>query len=125
VAEALHVGAWVRIRADVPDYGGQVGPIEWIDQNRAEDDYNPYGIDLIEPADSLFFAADELIVLASQPENDTRLTRLVVLDGTDYLLVATSRAQLDEQEQEFRETNLALVGLISRQGDLLDGQTVS
>ncbi len=98
----LHVGTWVQIRADVPDYGGMIGPIDWVYVKRGENDNEPYGVDLIEPNDSVFFSADELIVLSGQPEGDTRLTRLVVLDGTEYLLVAESLAGLDEQEQELR-----------------------
>ncbi len=109
MAEALQVGTWVQIRADVPDYGGQVGPIDWIDQDRAENDNEPYGVDLVGPGESVFFSADELIVLTSKPEGDTRLTRLVTLDGTDYLLVATSEAQLDADEKELREVDALLI----------------
>jgi len=101
---ALIVGTWVQIVTS-DQYDGLVGPIDWIDQDR---DNNPYGVDLTGTsiffaADELFFAADELLALPGQPEGDPRLTRLVVLDRTDYLLVATSLAQLDADEQELRE----------------------
>jgi len=56
----------------------------------------------VEPGDSIFFEASELIVLPGKPEGDSRLTRLVIVEGTEYLLVATSKAELDEQEQELR-----------------------
>ena len=101
----LHVGTWVQVRAGVVEYAGMIGTIDWIDQDRAENDVNPYGVDLVDPGDSIFFAADELIVLPGKPEGDSRLTRLVVLDGTDYLLVATSEAELDAQEQELTEAD--------------------
>lgn len=105
MVEALHVGAWVQIREGVDEFAGMIGPIDWIDVKSGQNDNEPYGVDLIEPNDSVFFAADELIILSGKPEGDTRITRLVTLDGTDYLLVATSEAQLDADEKELREVD--------------------
>jgi hypothetical protein len=59
----------------------------------------------VDPGDSIFFSDDELIILPGKPEGDARLTRLVVLDGTDYLLVAASETELDAQEQELTEAD--------------------
>jgi hypothetical protein len=101
----LIVGTWVQVRSHVDEYAGMIGPIDWIEEHRAADDNNPYGVDLADAGTSIFFAADELCVLPGKPEGDSRLTRLVVLDGTEFLLVATSLAQLDADEQELREVD--------------------
>src|SRR5260221_13148524 len=97
---ALHVGTWVQVCAHVDEYAGMIGAIDWIDLPRAADDHNPYGVDLTEAGTSIFFAADELLALPGKPEGDPRVSRLLVLDGAEFLLVAESLAQLDADEQE-------------------------
>src|ERR1700726_2582843 len=46
--------------------------------------------------------AGELIVLLGRPAGDPRLTRIVTLDDTDYLMIGLTEAELDAQELEIR-----------------------
>lgn len=97
---ALAVGAWVQIRSDVELYAGMIGPIEWIVPAHMDTHGEPYVVDL---GDAFFFAADELIILPGKPEGDPRLTRVVTVDGDDYLVIGLTEVDLDAQEREIRE----------------------
>lgn len=103
---ALAVGVWVQIRSDVKQYAGMVGPIDWIDLQHPDE---PYGVDL--HGESCFFAAGELTLLPGKPAGDPRLTRVVTLDGTDYLMIGLTEVELDAQEREIREGSVDSVSL--------------
>jgi hypothetical protein len=97
---ALAVGAWVQIRSDVEQYAGMIGPVEWLEPAQQQIGDNPYAVDL---GDALFFSADELIMLPGKPAGDPRLTRVVTINGDDYLMIGLTEAELDAQEREIRE----------------------
>jgi hypothetical protein len=110
---ALAVGAWVQICSDVEQYAGMVGPIDWIDLQHPDE---PYGVDL--HGESRFFAAGELTLLPGKPAGDPRLTRVVTLDGTDYLMIGLTEAELVAQEMEIQESCMDSVSLKDAQAIL-------